>query len=154
MSVWHTEEEREIAFEEYRQGNELVRHYDTIDWVVGSIFIPISISLFGLSFTDVALKHVPTSIIALFVGSTAIFLLWLALDQRFGYFCKIAYKRLQALEREYGMDLHLMIDREDHQQSCRKAKRASFWIWVFFGLLLIAWALRILSMVYISISWC
>ena len=153
MSVWHTEQEREIALEEYRQGNELVRHYDTIDWVVGSIFIPISMSLFGLSYTDIALRHAPTSIIALFVGSIAIFLLWLMLDQRFGYYCQIAYKRLRALERDYGMDLHEKINREDHQQSCRSVKRASFWIWVFFVLLLSAWILRIFSMIHISISW-
>lgn len=151
--MWHTEEERSIALTEYAQGNELVKHYDTLDWIVGSIFIPISLGLLGLSYTDQAIKQIPSSLIVLAIASISIYFIWLCLDNRYGYFCKIIYSRLREIERQYGMDLHQKIHRIDSAQPFRETRRASFWIKIIGIVLCVIWFVRIFSAIPVSFSW-
>lgn len=143
LGMWH-EEERIVELEEYVQGNGLVKHYDTIDWVIGSIFIPISLTILGLSFTEpiINLKSVlPVAILCSL--SISILLIWLLLDNRFSFFCKQIYERLREIERKYGMNTHEKIHHEDNARCYKILRRAQNWIRIFAIMIFIAWVLRI-----------
>ncbi len=142
MTVWH-EEERQVAMIEYVQANELVRHYDTVDWIVGSIFIPISITLLGVSFTEPILEQGLGVALALSISSIGMYLVWLLLDWRYSFFCQVAYERIHKIEERFGMDTHRRINRKDREQSARSIRRAHFWIRLFFFVIFAVWIARI-----------
>lgn len=139
-----TREKSKIALEEYVQGNELVRHYDAIDWVVGSIFIPLSLGLLGLSLTEPVLESDPWSSIVLCITSLFIYGIWLCLDSRYSFYSQIVFHRLHELERKCGMDLHFRIHQVDSARRFRRIWRVRFWIRMFVIPLIIAWVIRVL----------
>jgi hypothetical protein len=138
--MWYSEEERGIDLKEYICGIEIIKHYDTILWAMGSIFIPISLSLLGLSFTDPVVKLGKYPLFLLAIGSWSLYLFWLFIERRFNFYMKTVFERLHYLERKYGMKTHREIN-------CRDKRgihiRIIVLIWVFFGVLVALWLFRI-----------
>jgi hypothetical protein len=129
---------------EYIQGNEVVRHFDKIEWTIGSIFIPVSLGLLGLSFTDPVIKFSPSSLIVLSLASFSLYLIFVSVDVRYSWFGSVAFERLRAIEKELGMDLHTSIHSRDHKQSMRLVRTIRFLIVLVFAFLILAWILRFL----------
>jgi len=140
----HSEEEREIALAEYTQGNELTRHYDAVAWVVGSIFFPVSLGLLALSYTEPVIKYSPWSLFPLSIASISIYGIWLCLDTRYSFYCRIIFVRLHEIEKKYGMDIHFRIHRVDSARPWKGIRRARFWVRMVIVPLIAAWLIRIL----------
>lgn len=127
---------------EYVQGNEAVRHFDKIEWTIGSIFIPVSLGLLGLSFTDPVIRYSPSSLIVLFLASISLYLIFLGVDVRYSWFGRIAFQRLRTLEKDLGMQLHTSIDDSDRSLSMRRARTVRFLIGLVLVFLIAAWIIR------------
>ncbi len=127
---------------EYNQGNEMVRHFDKIEWTIGSIFIPVSFALLGVSFTEPVIQFSPTSLIVLCVASFSLYGVFLGVDVRYSWFSSVAFERLRATEEELGIQLHTLIHNRDHQQPMRQVRTIRFLAWLVFVFLVFAWIVR------------
>jgi hypothetical protein len=141
-------EEDKIEFEkdklEYREANALFRHYSEIIWIVESIFFSVAFVIFGLSWK--VIDSVMLSILAAAsIGSSIFgFLTWTSQI----FYAGVILKRIWELEKQMGLNLHLLIKSKDEEQalkspilnSLKKLKYLTVNLLVF---LVFLWALKI-----------
>ena len=84
---------------EYQVCNERIKHYDNISWVVGSILIVLSSSLFVIALKTNQLNRIPLISIGIFSMFT-----WFSIHRRYSQFAEIANERMRDIEREFKIN--------------------------------------------------
>jgi len=141
------------GIKEYQEGNKIAMTYGQLTLMAGSIFISISFTIFGLSFTITN----PTLPALVLLGFASIMLYWIYLmfNERYGKIMhNVIFPMLQKYEKEHmTMKFHTEITRhdDDSKEKCKKnytVQRIRFWNQTGFVALLLLWIVRIIFMTY------
>jgi len=129
---------------EYHEANALFRHYFEVMWIVETIFFSVAFVIFGLSWKvgDLALLIIlALASIGLVISG---FLTWAS----HAFYMDVILKRIWELEKQMGLNLHLLIKSKDEEKalkspilhSLKKLKYLNIILLVF---LVFLWVLRI-----------
>lgn len=130
---------------EYEQANELLRHYHTLQWISGTVFISTAFVILGLT----GEIREPLVLCFFAVVSFSLYTIWAIILRRYQDYVKIALERIGELEKLMCLDLHLRIKRQDEAGLLRNPVRHSlkrmhyFTRWVMPLFLVLLWALRV-----------
>ena len=106
---------------EYEQANELLRHYHTLQWISGTVFISTAFAIIGLTWEV-------RELLALCLFATlsfSLYTIWAIIQGRYQDYVKIILDRIWKLERLMCLDLHLQIKRQDEVELQRNPIRHS-----------------------------
>jgi len=129
---------------EYQEANALLRHYNSVEWMAGSIFFSAAFAILGLTW-----EVEESNLLVIFaVTSVGLFTFGFLVERRFGFYCDTILERIWELERQMGMNLHLSIKRKDREatlkspilHSLQKIRYLTVFIMVVF---ILFWILRI-----------
>ncbi|MGB9779109.1 MAG: hypothetical protein ACPLW8_06845 [Candidatus Bathyarchaeales archaeon] len=134
-------------------------HYDTLEWQIGSLFIGFSLAAFWFAMQS----HSFIDVSALAFFSIATLLTWtFALHHRGAFYSKVSLETARKLEAKIlelakvhitsELLLHTKIDAEDRKPMKKKGwhLKARTGIWLFNGILIVAWCLIIITRLPIS----
>ncbi len=93
------DKELDILLAEYQAAHVNRDHYDSIRWIIGSIFIAASFTVLGISFVEPATRT-PRHGLLLLIVSGGIFLVWLLYNWQIEPYNKLSIYRLQTIEKE------------------------------------------------------
>ncbi|MCK5626840.1 hypothetical protein KAI23_02605 [Candidatus Bathyarchaeota archaeon] len=131
---------KDVLLAQYQACNTTRDHYDTIRWLIGSIFIGASLTIFGISFTT------PLGIyeILLIAGfSITLMVIWIFYDNHVQSWIKTSYNLAHEIEEELGylgLELHHRIRAKD-DELCKTGKGKRIRNYLFY-LVVIAWIIR------------
>jgi len=128
--------------EEYKEGSKFSQSYIKASWTATSIFLPVCFGLVAVSYQEHLLDLSFISLLPLAIASVSLFLVWWLYTNRYAQYNRSIWSRLQELEIQTGMCLHLKIDKEDKSRAVRwRIRHVNLLMLV---LLLIAWIVRII----------
>jgi len=99
----------DILLEEYQACHTNRNHYDNIRWTIGSIFIAISLAIFGISFTAEVINKLDLIILLAFFSLAFIFV-WYLFVLHVNAYVWVSVLRLHEIEQEFremGFDVRL-----------------------------------------------
>ena len=129
----------EVLLTEYRACHMNRDHYESVKWMIGSIFIAASFTLLGISFVR-EVRNVEVALLASF--SLVSIFIWTCYSEHVRWFIKRSLDRIEEIEKElqslgYSIKLHSSI-------RAKKQIRAR-WITVFLIITMFAaWICRML----------
>ena len=139
------------SFQEYQEGNRIAMAYLQMTWMAGSIFVSISFTIFGLSFSVASPNLRDLGLMGF--SSMLLYGMFLIYNWRYTKVTKLIFRKLQKFEGKHKMQMkfHTAIDQADKRAKkiCGvwyKASRLYFWIRLGFVFLLILWVLRMLAL--------
>jgi len=129
---------------EYQEANALFRHWNRVGWMANSIFVSAAYAVLGLTWevTDVAL------LILFAMTSMGLSIIGFLAVKRLYFYGNTILDRIWQLEKQMGLNLHLLIKRKDEEatlkspilHSLKKLRTVDLIIRV---VLLLLWVLRI-----------
>jgi hypothetical protein len=139
----------EVLLSEYQACLMTRDHYDSTRWLIGTIFIALGFSLFGVSFLE------PITLDTWSIGlvgtlSIALWLFFLYYDQHVQPWISISIQRSHSIERllrakDYDVRHQLSIAYLEPDFKVPKKQVSAFWAVVILTMLLVAmWILRII----------
>ena len=142
----------DVLLKEYEIAQDNRNHYENGRWLLGTIFIAASLTLFGVSFLkDVTRDTTGLPVIVMTIFSTALLLIWKVHWDRVQPYVYASFHRLHEIEKELQYlgfkdipRLHTEIARET-RRTCREGKGQ--WVtWWMLTTILCVWFLRFLMM--------
>ena len=130
---------------EYKEANALLRHYHTLQWVSGTVFIPAAFAILGLTWE---VKECITLVFFAFL-SIWLYAVWYVIQHRYQDFVDVAQKRIWELEKRACLHLHLQIKQKDIERMKEKPisttlrKMSNFSLYVMPISLVVLWVARI-----------
>jgi hypothetical protein len=121
-------------------------HYDSVRWLIGSIFIASSFTLLGASFLDTIAYSLPSLCLVAFV-SVLVLLIWVGYDRRVSPWIITSIKRCWAIELELenlgynSITLHRLIRDYDKEN---KRKSARYLVILLTAVVVVAWVVRLI----------
>ena len=100
---------------EYQEANALLRHYNSTSWIAVSIFFSTAFAILGLTWQVEEL----TVLIHFAAISMGLYIIGLLIAKRFWFYCDEILERIWKLERQMGLDLHLLIKRKDEEATLK-----------------------------------
>jgi hypothetical protein len=147
MTPGHAEKQVDVLLAEYQACNSTRDHYDGTIWLIGSIFVATSLTIFATSFLD-PVEQNPWNVTFLGVVSLGVFFMWVGYELSVRPFVKAAIKRAWEIEDElrkldYPVLMHARI-RETNQTLPRKILRGKYLFTTLILMVLVVWVLRLL----------
>lgn len=147
MSKNHDQNQVEIWLAEYQACQETRNHYDSVRWIIGSIFIGASLTLFGISFGTSFIEVVVSAIF-----SILLVIIWYLYAHHVNPYIMVSIIRCHAIEEElrqktYNVEQHKQIRKIDDDKEIVNTKGTSI-TYVLFALIMGMWFLRIAVSMY------
>ena len=141
----------EIALAEYEACSDTRNHYDNIRWTIGSIFIAVSLGLFGLSFTD-SLSNQLAAVVFTFLFSLSLILVWYLYFQHVNPYVVTAILRAHKIEKflskKYPDGPRLNKEIWETEKIVKHIKGVTITLWLFASTVIL-WMSRIGWAVYL-----
>jgi len=99
MAMSMPRDELDLLLAEYQCAHMNRDHYDSVRWVIGSIFIAGSFALFGISFIEPA-AGAAALVVLLAISSIGLFAVFAAYHLHVEPYVKLSIARLQTIEKE------------------------------------------------------
>jgi hypothetical protein len=137
----------EVLLAEYQASYMNRDHYDSVRWLIGSIFIAASFTLLGASFLDPVARDI-RAVGFLGIISIVLMLLWVLYDHRVSPWIRIALRRCAEIEdelRKLGFEIGLHSSIREYDKSHHR-KSAGWYVAVLLILVCVAWIFRVAFM--------
>jgi len=136
----------DVLLAQYQACNATRDHYDSVRWIMGSIFIGASLAALSMSFTD----HI-TAVQVLFIAifSIALLVIWIKYDDHVQPWIDTSLELAKKTENDLsdlGLNLrlhHLIRNEDEKQHKTRKGRNIRRYLVL---VVVIAWAVRLMML--------
>ncbi len=140
----------DVLLAEYQACHRNRNHYDSVCWTIGSIFIAISLTLFGISFIE-EVRNGFWEVLLIGVLSVLLMLIWYAYSQHVNMYVLESILRLHEIEHELrGMGFNIKL----HEAIYKRAQHQVRGAWITFILLAVVLGAWFLRMSFLSKEFC
>ena len=100
---------------EYQEANALLRNYNSVSWIAGSIFFSAAFAIVGLTWEVRELLL----LITFAITSMGLYMIGFLIGERLQFYVDRILERIWELERQMGLNLHLLIKRKDEEATLK-----------------------------------